>query len=169
MQTVARHVIKGAFKAADLSDGLELRTIRNEIITVHVTGATITFTAPDGGSVGTVTLADLMSCEGVIHVIDAVLIPGGESGDSPASGGDGPVPIDDGGVPVPDEDGDFPVPIDDGGVPVPDDDGDFPVPVDDVPVPIGGGDGSDGFVPAPSVRPPPPPPPPHLSNAPVPL
>ena len=162
VQIVARHIIKGAFKAADLSDGQVLKTVRNQDITVSVSGDSVSFTAADGTAVGTVTLADVMSCEGVIHIINAVLVPG-----DAGSGGADDFPVPDGGddgsggVPVPDgDDGsdDVPVPDGDDDFPLPDGDDDDDVVVVPTPLPDDGSppifdDGDDGdFVPSPTVR-----------------
>ena len=88
-EVLQRHVIEGAVKAADLSDGQTVTTLGGEELTVSVAGDTITFTAAEGGTVATVVTADLMSCKGVVHIISEVLIPGDEpelgGGDEPAS------------------------------------------------------------------------------------
>jgi hypothetical protein len=76
LQILGIHIIPGAVKAADLSDGQVVTTMNGEQLTVSVKPGTITFTAPDGGMVGTVIKADIMSCKGVVHIIDMVLIPG---------------------------------------------------------------------------------------------
>ena len=87
-EVLQRHVIEGAVKAADLSDGQTVTTLGGEELTVSVAGDTITFTAAEGGTVATVVTADLMSCKGVVHIISEVLIPGDEpelgGGDEPA-------------------------------------------------------------------------------------
>ena len=87
-EVLQRHVIEGAVKAADLSDGQTVTTLGGEELTVSVAGDTITFTAAEGGTVATVVTADLMSCKGVVHIISEVLIPGDEAelggGDEPA-------------------------------------------------------------------------------------
>ena len=70
------HVIEGAFKAADLSDGQTLTTLGGATLTVSLGDGTVSFTAGDGANVGTVLTADLMSCSGVLHIIDVVLTPG---------------------------------------------------------------------------------------------
>lgn len=69
------HVVPGAVKAADLSGLSEASTLGGAVLNVS-TASGVMFTAPDGGSSATVTTPDLMSCGGVVHKIDAVLIPG---------------------------------------------------------------------------------------------
>ncbi|HRW05961.1 MAG TPA: fasciclin domain-containing protein [Caldilineaceae bacterium] len=63
------HVVPGTVMAADISDGMEVETAQ---------GGTLTF-AVDGDTVmvndATVTTADLSAANGVIHVIDTVLLP----------------------------------------------------------------------------------------------
>ncbi len=64
------HVVPGKVMSTDLSDGMEVETVN---------GATIMITVNDDGTVqindATVTTADIETSNGVIHVIDAVLIP----------------------------------------------------------------------------------------------
>jgi len=64
------HVVPGKVMSGDLSDGMEATTVN---------GATLTITVKDDGTVmindATVTTADIETANGVIHVIDAVLIP----------------------------------------------------------------------------------------------
>ena len=71
----ALHVITGVHKASDLSDGQSLVTISGARLTVSLGDGTVSFTAGDGANVGTVLTADLMSCSGVLHIIDTVLTP----------------------------------------------------------------------------------------------
>lgn len=63
------HVVAGALKAADLKDGMELTTVEGEKLKVSVKDGVVT--------VGNakVTTADVISSNGVTHVIDAVLMP----------------------------------------------------------------------------------------------
>ncbi len=66
------HVVAGALKAADLTDGMELTTVEGEKLKV---------TLKDGKVMvgnATVTTADVVSSNGVTHVIDAVLLPSGK-------------------------------------------------------------------------------------------
>eukprot|EP00892_Ulva_mutabilis_P010426 jgi/Ulvmu1/7756/UM039_0064.1 len=117
-EVLGLHVIEGAFKAADLSDGQTLPTLGGASLTVSLGDGTVSFAAGDGGSVGTVLTADLMSCAGVLHIIDAVLLPGASDTpmtDAPDSPVDTP-PTDEPGPPTieppTDEPGiDVPIPV----------------------------------------------------------
>lgn len=68
------HVVPGAYRAADLTDGLTLETVN---------GQSLTFTMKDGSvylnEAGTnpakVEIADVISSNGVTHVIDSVVMP----------------------------------------------------------------------------------------------
>ena len=63
------HVVSGAYKAADLKDGLELTTVQ---------GQKIKFTEKDGQwyvNDAKITITDAVSSNGVTHVIDGVLMP----------------------------------------------------------------------------------------------
>lgn len=68
---LAYHVVPGAYTAADLTSGMTLET---------VSGQTITVTTSEGGVTlndsATVATADVMTSNGVVHIIDAVLLPG---------------------------------------------------------------------------------------------
>jgi transforming growth factor-beta-induced protein len=64
------HVVSGERRAASLEDGDELTTLQGETIAVSVAEGTVTL----NGS-ATVTTADVGASNGVIHLIDAVLLP----------------------------------------------------------------------------------------------
>lgn len=63
------HVVAGKLKAADLVNGQKLKTVNGAELTVAVTEAGVTI---DGA---TVTAADLEAGNGVVHVINAVVLP----------------------------------------------------------------------------------------------
>jgi uncharacterized surface protein with fasciclin (FAS1) repeats len=63
------HVVSGKMKAADLKDGQELTTVEGGKLKVSVKEGKVTI----GGA--KVTGADVSASNGVIHVIDKVLLP----------------------------------------------------------------------------------------------
>ena len=64
------HVVPGAYKAVDIKEGMTLKTVQGEMLT---------FTMKDGkwwiNGTSMVTIADVVSSNGVTHVIDGVLLP----------------------------------------------------------------------------------------------
>lgn len=62
------HVVPGTVMAADLSEGLSAATVE---------GTNVTFTLEGGAKVNgaTITVADIEASNGVIHIIDQVIIP----------------------------------------------------------------------------------------------
>ncbi|OUJ71255.1 beta-Ig-H3/fasciclin [Hymenobacter crusticola] len=71
---LAYHVVPGRITAADLQDGQTLTTVEGEQLTVVKTKDTVM--VRDGkGSVANVTIPDVLSSNGVTHVVDAVLMP----------------------------------------------------------------------------------------------
>ncbi len=63
------HVVAGAVKAADLKDGQKVKTLQGEELTVSIKDGKVMING------ATVTAADLEGTNGVVHVIDAVLMP----------------------------------------------------------------------------------------------
>jgi uncharacterized surface protein with fasciclin (FAS1) repeats len=63
------HVVPGSFKAADLKDGQKLKTVQGKELTVSIKDGKVMI---DGA---VVTTADVISSNGVTHVIDAVVMP----------------------------------------------------------------------------------------------
>ncbi len=63
------HVVAGAVKAADLKDGQKVKTLQGEELTVSIKDGKVKINGAN------VTAADLTSGNGVVHVIDAVLMP----------------------------------------------------------------------------------------------
>jgi uncharacterized surface protein with fasciclin (FAS1) repeats len=63
------HVVSGKHMAADLEDGAELTTVQGEKLTVSVNGDKVMIGEAN------VTTADVDASNGVVHVIDKVLMP----------------------------------------------------------------------------------------------
>ena len=63
------HVVAGSVKAADLKDGQKVKTLQGEELTVSIKDGKVKINGAN------VTTADLAGSNGVIHVIDAVLMP----------------------------------------------------------------------------------------------
>jgi transforming growth factor-beta-induced protein len=68
-QILLYHVVPGKVMAADLSDGLEAATLQ---------GGSVSFTLSDGGAMvndANIVATDIETANGVIHVIDSVILP----------------------------------------------------------------------------------------------
>jgi len=63
------HVVAGNVKAADLKDGQKVKTLQGEELTVSIKDGKVMINGAN------VTTADLAGSNGVIHVIDTVLMP----------------------------------------------------------------------------------------------
>ena len=63
------HVVAGAVKAADLTDGQEITTVQGGKLKVSIKDGIVMINGAK------VTTADIISSNGVTHVIDAVLLP----------------------------------------------------------------------------------------------
>ena len=63
------HVVSGAVKAADLTDGQELTTVQGGKLKVSIKDGVVMINNAK------VTIADVVSSNGVTHVVDAVLMP----------------------------------------------------------------------------------------------
>jgi uncharacterized surface protein with fasciclin (FAS1) repeats len=63
------HVVAGAVKAADLKDGQELTTVQGGKLKVSIKDGVVMINNAK------VTIADVVSSNGVTHVVDAVLMP----------------------------------------------------------------------------------------------
>jgi uncharacterized surface protein with fasciclin (FAS1) repeats len=63
------HVVAGAVKAADLTDGQKIKTLQGGELTVSIKDGKVMINGAN------VTAADLTGSNGVVHVIDAVLMP----------------------------------------------------------------------------------------------
>ena len=68
------HVVPGKLEASDLTDGKKLKTDQGEELTVKRSGDTVMIIDAKGGS-STVTIPNVNQSNGVIHVVDTVLMP----------------------------------------------------------------------------------------------
>lgn len=75
------HVVAGKMASADLAKAIKagngkasLKTVNGEKLTAQMSGDSIELTDSKGGT-ATVTIADVMQSNGVIHVIDTVVMP----------------------------------------------------------------------------------------------
>jgi uncharacterized surface protein with fasciclin (FAS1) repeats len=69
------HVVAGKMNAADLTDGKKLTTVEGEQLTVKRSGGKV-FIVDAKGGMSRVTIADVNQSNGVIHVVNTVLMPG---------------------------------------------------------------------------------------------
>jgi transforming growth factor-beta-induced protein len=67
------HVVAGEAFAADLTDGQELETLGGGTLTVDISGGTVSLVGAN--NTVTVVVPDVDASNGVIHAIDAVLLP----------------------------------------------------------------------------------------------
>jgi uncharacterized surface protein with fasciclin (FAS1) repeats len=68
------HVVAGNLAASDLTDGKKLKTVEGEELTVKHEGGKVMIIDAKGGS-STVTISNVHQSNGVIHVVDTVLMP----------------------------------------------------------------------------------------------
>lgn len=68
------HVVPGALKSTDLKDGQKLKTVEGDELTIGYKDGKWTVTDAKGG-VANITIADVISSNGVTYVIDNVLMP----------------------------------------------------------------------------------------------
>ena len=68
------HVVPGKLEASDLSDGKKLKTVEGEELMVKKADGKVMIVDAKGGS-ATVTISNVNQSNGVIHVIDTVLMP----------------------------------------------------------------------------------------------
>ena len=68
------HVVPGKLAAADLKDGMKLKTAEGEQLTVKHDGVKVWIVDAKGGT-SMVTISNVNQSNGVIHVVDTVLMP----------------------------------------------------------------------------------------------
>ena len=69
------HVVPGRLAAQDLTNGKKLTTVQGEQLTVRNSGGRISIVDSKGG-VSAVTISNVNQSNGVIHVVNSVLMPG---------------------------------------------------------------------------------------------
>lgn len=70
-----RHIVPGRYQSADLSDGLQLKTLAETDLTIAVSEGTVSVSGAD------VVDADLTATNGIVHGIAAILLPPDSKGD----------------------------------------------------------------------------------------
>ena len=68
------HVVPGRLAASDLKDGMKLKTAEGEELTVKHDGSKVWIMDAKGGT-SMVTISNVNQSNGVIHVVDTVLMP----------------------------------------------------------------------------------------------
>jgi len=68
------HVVAGKLEAASLTDGKKLKTVEGEDLTVKLKDGKVWIVDAKGGT-SMVTIANVNQSNGVIHVVDTVLMP----------------------------------------------------------------------------------------------
>jgi uncharacterized surface protein with fasciclin (FAS1) repeats len=68
------HVISGKALSSDLTDGQVITTLQGQNLTVDIVDGKVYFIDAKGGK-AMVTTADVEASNGVVHIIDAVLLP----------------------------------------------------------------------------------------------
>jgi uncharacterized surface protein with fasciclin (FAS1) repeats len=68
------HVVPGRLEASDLTDGKKLKTAEGEELTVKKADGKVMIIDAKGGT-STVTISNVHQSNGVIHVVDTVLMP----------------------------------------------------------------------------------------------
>lgn len=68
------HVVAGKYTADQLTDGMKLKTVQGAMLTVSAKNGVVMLVDSKGGK-ATVETADVLQSNGVVHVIDSVLMP----------------------------------------------------------------------------------------------
>src|SRR5215218_2975300 len=68
------HVVPGKLEASDLTDGKKLKTVEGEQLTIKKSGDKVTI-IDSKGDASVVTIPNVNQSNGVIHVVDTVLMP----------------------------------------------------------------------------------------------
>ena len=74
------HVINGAVMSTDLSSGLVAGTSNGETVTAQIDSGAYFYDS--NGRMAMVSVADIVGTNGVVHIVDMVLLPGGTIDDN---------------------------------------------------------------------------------------
>merc|ERR1719313_1251238 len=74
------HVVPGKVMSTDLSDGQEAATVQGDVVTITIADGTVKVND------ATVAIPDIEATNGVVHVIDTVLMPPAAPAPAPTSG-----------------------------------------------------------------------------------
>jgi uncharacterized surface protein with fasciclin (FAS1) repeats len=74
VEILTYHVVAGYDLASDITDGLKVETLEKEKLTFKLDNKTVLIETTSGGSAN-VTMPNVYATNGVVHVIDAVLLP----------------------------------------------------------------------------------------------
>ena len=74
------HVVAGTLRAEALKDGEKIKTLQGEELTVRIAGGDVFINSAN------VTTADVTASNGVVHIIDGVLLPSGPPAPTPGEG-----------------------------------------------------------------------------------
>jgi len=69
VQILTYHVVSGKIKSSDLKDGMMAKTVQGKDIKIKISGSKVNINEAN------VATADLMASNGVVHVIDKVILP----------------------------------------------------------------------------------------------
>jgi transforming growth factor-beta-induced protein len=73
-EVLTYHVVQGYDLASDITDGLKVTTLEKEKLTFKIDNTTVLIDTTSG-STANVTIPNVYATNGVVHVIDAVLLP----------------------------------------------------------------------------------------------
>ena len=76
LQILSGHIVGRALMAMDLADGASLATVEGSSVGIQRMDGMVLVQAVEDGNVAKVVRADVKACNSVIHLIDAVLVPG---------------------------------------------------------------------------------------------
>jgi transforming growth factor-beta-induced protein len=73
-EVLTYHVVSGTVGSGDLSDSQVVTTVQGETFTVNIGGSAVSITDQAGNTVG-VVVTDVAASNGIVHVIDGVILP----------------------------------------------------------------------------------------------